>query len=111
MPLLMVFKKCRHPSVAPWVLAQSWRWRSLILVLCAKLTTEVNRSGLIQYFPFHLSPQRIPLEHVIQIEIKTYKPLRIWRLWNTVPALGAKAPDVGAGTGKSISNSLLDEIF
>ena len=49
----------------------------LILLLCAKLTTEVKRSGLyIQYFPFHLSPQRIPLEHVIQFEIKTYRPNR-----------------------------------
>ena len=49
----------------------------LFLVLGSRLTTEVNRSGLyIQYFPFHLSPKKIPLENVVQIEIKTYKPLR-----------------------------------
>ncbi len=46
---------------------------ALILVLCARLTTEIDRSGLyIQYFPFHLSPKKIPPEQVIRIEVRAY---------------------------------------
>lgn len=75
----------------------------LILVLCAKLTTEVNRSGLyIQYFPFHLSPQRIPLEHVIQIEIKTYRPLRDYGGYGIRYGAAGKAYNVSGDRGVNL---------
>jgi Family of unknown function (DUF6141) len=75
----------------------------LILVLCAKLTTEVNRSGLyIQYFPFHLSPRRIPLEHVILIEIKTYRPLRDYGGYGIRYNAAGKAYNVSGDRGVNL---------
>ncbi len=72
----------------------------LILVLCARLTTEVDRSGLyIQYFPFHLSPKRIPLEHVIHIQIMTYKPFRDYGGYGIRYGAAGKAYNVSGDRG------------
>lgn len=75
----------------------------LILVRCSRLTTEVNRSGLyIQYFPFHLSPQKIPLEHVIRFEIKTYKPFRDYGGYGIRYGAGGKAYNVSGDRGVNL---------
>jgi hypothetical protein len=74
-----------------------------ILVLCCSLTTEVNRSGLyIQYFPFHLSPKKIPLENVVQIEIKTYKPLRDYGGYGIRYGAAGKAYNVSGNRGVNL---------
>lgn len=49
----------------------------LVLFYYTRLITEVRYDGLyIKFFPFHWSYRRIPLESVIQYEIRKYKPIR-----------------------------------
>jgi hypothetical protein len=72
----------------------------VILALCSKLTVDVKRSGLyIQYFPFHLSPKRIPLENVIRLEIKTYRPLRDYGGYGIRYGAAGKAYNVSGNRG------------
>lgn len=50
---------------------------ALILVNVSHLTTEVREDGLyVQFFPFHASFKRIPLEELKRLEVITYKPIR-----------------------------------
>lgn len=78
----------------------------LILVICAKLTTEVNGSGLyIQYFPFHLSPQKISLDDVIHLEIRTYKPLRDYGGYGIRYGAAGKAYNVSGDRGVNLKFS------
>ncbi len=62
----------------------------LILVLCAKLTTEVKRSGLyIQYFPFPPVPPENSSGARYSIRDKDLQADQgLWRLWNTVRRSG-----------------------
>jgi hypothetical protein len=78
----------------------------LIPVFCARLTTEVNRSGLyIQFFPFHLSPKKIPLNKVVQLEIKTYRPVRDYLGYGIRYGAAGKAYNMSGDRGVNLKFS------
>jgi hypothetical protein len=75
----------------------------VIVVRCARMTTEVNRTGLyVQFFPFQLSPRKIPLENVTRFEIKTYKPLRDYGGYGIRYGVAGKAYNVSGNRGVNI---------
>jgi len=52
------------------------------LLLGAKLETEVRGDGVyVRLFPFHLSFREIPLEDVVKVEARSYRPLREYGGW------------------------------
>ncbi len=55
---------------------------ALALFRSLKLVTIVKDDGLsVRFFPFHWAFKRIPLEDVIEVESKTYSPIREYGGW------------------------------
>ncbi|HMB49021.1 hypothetical protein [Natronoarchaeum rubrum] len=72
----------------------------LALFAVAKLTVEVRGDGVrIQFFPFHLSPRRIPLEAIERSEAVEYSPIRDYGGWGIRWTGGGKAYNVSGSEG------------
>lgn len=47
-----------------------------VLLLCAKLVTEVRADGIyLRFFPLQLKPKKIAFEELKSCKVKTYKPI------------------------------------
>jgi len=64
------------------------------------LRTRVLKDGLyVQFFPIHFSPKRIPLENVVKMEVRTYRPLREYGGWGIRWVLQGKAYNMSGNRG------------
>ena len=71
-----------------------------VLFYRANLTMEVTRDGIhYRFFPFHLSPQKVPLGEVKTYEVITYSPLRDYGGWGIRYGSKGKAYNVSGNRG------------
>ena len=53
-----------------------------VLLIKGGLETEVRGDGVhVRFFPFHLSFRKIPLENVVKVEARSYRPIREYGGW------------------------------
>lgn len=70
------------------------------LFCCIRMTTEVRRGGLyVRFFPFHLSYRKIPLENLVNHEVRTYQPIREYGGWGIKDGSAGKAYNICGNRG------------
>jgi len=71
-----------------------------VLLIKGGLETEVRGDGVhVRFFPFHLSFRKIPLENVVKVEARTYRPIREYGGWGIRWARRGKAYNMSGHVG------------